>query len=267
MAIKVSGTTVIDDSRNINAGVATFSSLDVTPEVITFSPTDGATNQQTNENIVITFNLNVRKGSGNITLRDGSASGTGIQTIGVSSSSVSISGAEVTIDPPSGLPNQKDIYVVVDADAFQTTGTSSGNAIINTYNFTTKTLELGDAFEGGFLICCSSNVYWVISPFCTEVSRAWSARTDANTRAQDVSGCTGWFTLSIALYDNPFYACRTHIDQYSFGTSDACRYWANDSGNSGDKCFFSIGQFQEKSCSQHNPSVVMRSRAMRCVSY
>ena len=138
MAIKVSGTTVIDDSRNINAGVATFSSLDVTPEVITFSPVDGATNQQTNENIIITFNLNVKKGSGNITLRDGSASGTGIQTIGVSSSSVSISGAEVTIDPPSDLPNQKDIYVVVDADAFQTTGTSSGNAIINTYNFLQK---------------------------------------------------------------------------------------------------------------------------------
>ena len=267
MAIKNSGTTVIDDSRNINAGIGTFTSLDITPEVLTFSPADGATGVETNTDIVITFNLNVRKGSGNITLRNSSGIGTTISTIGVTSSSVTISGAEVTIDPPSYLPNDTDVYVVVDDGAFETTGTSSGNDLINTYNFTTKSLELGDAFEGGFLICCSSNVYWIVSPFCTEVSRAWSARTDANTRAQDVSGCTGWFTLSIALYDNPFYACRTHIDEYSFGNADACRYWANDSGNSGDKCFFHISQNQSKSCSQHNPSVVMRSRAMRCVSY
>ena len=67
--------------------------------MITFSPTDGSSDVSLTSNIQITFNTNVQKGSGNITLRDGSASGSVIQTIAVSSGSVSISGGVVTIDP------------------------------------------------------------------------------------------------------------------------------------------------------------------------
>ena len=63
MAIKVSGTTVIDNDRNINAGIGTFTSLDVPPTVSTFSPADGATGQTINTNIVLTFNVSVRKGT------------------------------------------------------------------------------------------------------------------------------------------------------------------------------------------------------------
>ena len=136
MAIKVSGTTVVDNDRNFNVGVVTATSLDVPPQAITFSPTDGSSDVSLTSNIVITFNVDVAKGSGNITLRDGSASGTVIETIAVSSGSVSISGGAVTINP-SDFSTGKDIYVVVDEGAFTSSFLGSGTELINNYNFTT----------------------------------------------------------------------------------------------------------------------------------
>jgi len=137
MAIKISGTTVIDDSRNISAGIATFTSINVPPVPITFSPAIGATGVSLNSNIIITFNVGVTTGTGNITLRANSASGTAFSTIGVSSSSVSISGGAVTIDPPALIGTATTTFVVVDAGAFSGLTTTSINALINTYSFTT----------------------------------------------------------------------------------------------------------------------------------
>jgi hypothetical protein len=103
MAIKISGTTVIDDSRNVNAGIATFTGLDVPPIPITFSPADGATSVDVASNIIITFNQPMQKGTGNITLRVNSAGGTVLETIAVSAGTVTISGGAVTINPVSSL--------------------------------------------------------------------------------------------------------------------------------------------------------------------
>ena len=71
MAIQVSGVNVIDNERNLSAGIITATSLDVPPLAITFSPTDGSSDVSLTSNIVITFNVTVEKGSGNITLKDG----------------------------------------------------------------------------------------------------------------------------------------------------------------------------------------------------
>ena len=142
-AIKVSGTTVIDNDRNANAGIVTATSLDIDPLPITFSPTDGSSDNALDTNIVITYNASVAKGSGNITLREGSASGTVIETIAVSSGTVSISAGQVTINPASDLPTGKDIYVVVDEGAFVQSNTDLGGSspLLNTYNFTTGLLQ------------------------------------------------------------------------------------------------------------------------------
>jgi large repetitive protein len=78
----------------------------------------GATGVSLNSNIIITFNGTVAKGTGNITLRENSAGGTAFSTIGVSSSSVTISGGAVTIDPPSNIGSATTTFVVVDAGAF-----------------------------------------------------------------------------------------------------------------------------------------------------
>ena len=137
MAIQVSGVNVIDNERNINVGVLTATSVDVPPEVLTFSPTDASSDVALDTNIVITFNVSVIKGSGSIILREGSASGTAIETIAVSSGQVTISGAAVTLNPSSDLPTGKDIYVVVPEGAFRHEALNSETNAINTYNFST----------------------------------------------------------------------------------------------------------------------------------
>ena len=371
MAIQVSGVTVIDNNRNLNVGILTATSVDVPPEPITFSPTDGASDVSSGATPQITFNTNVQKGSGNITLRDGSASGSVIQTIAVSSSDVTISGGVVTINP-GGMPAGKDIYLVVDAGAFESTslgsgnniidtynfsrgpiltssfspsdnatdqsvstnivitfseniakgsgnitlragsasgtvrqtidvtsgavsvsGTqatinpasdleyeedtyvvvdagcftntdgdaASGNAIINTYNFTAEAeLSLGDSFEGGTLICKASSTYWIVAPDSSEVNRNWYSRNDANTRAQQVSGCTGWFVPTASQYQNPGYQCRAYWNI----TSSVC-YWSNSPSGYND----SHAQALNDTFSNMNrvKPYIMRVRAFRTVSY
>ena len=137
MAIQISGTTVIDNSRNVNAGIGTFTALNVPPIPITFSPADSATGVAVASNIVITFNETIAQRTGNITFRSGSAGGTAFSTIGVTSTSVSISGGVATINPPADLPFITDVFVVVDAGSFSGLSTTSVNNLINTYNFTT----------------------------------------------------------------------------------------------------------------------------------
>ena len=379
MAIKVSGTNVIDNERNFNVGVVTATSLDVPPSVVSFSPTDGSSDVSLTSNIVITFSATVEKGSGNITLREGSASGTVIETIAVSSGSVSISGGTVTINP-SDFPTGKDIYVVVDEGAFTsallssgtelintynfTTGpitstafapsdgatdqsvstninlyfseaiskgsgnitirsgsasgtiqqtidvtsgavstysggnahiatinppsdlaydtdtyivvdagcfrnadgdVASGNAIINTYNFTTESdiPPLGDAHQGGHLICCSGGNLWIVAPSSTEVVRSWYSKADATSLANTNAACGDWFIPTRAQLGNPGYKCRTYWEapqvNYSYGT-----YWSNTQHNDGRACYVSL---YNDTCSNTNKNSPYRVRAFRCVSY
>jgi hypothetical protein len=265
MAIQIGGTTVIDNSRNINAGIATFTRLDVPLIPITFSPAIGATSVAAASNIIITFNQLVSKGTGNITLRENSAGGTAFSTIGVSSSSVTISGGTVTIDPPSNIGFGVTTFVVVDAGAFSGITTTLLSAIIDTYSFTALTLNLGDSYEGGFLICKASPLRWVVSPRSAEVSRTWHLRNDANTTAQSVSGCTGWFVPTISQLQNPGYCCR------SFWGCPLCyssfSYWSSTERPPpvpGDACFV---HFSSGNANDVSKPTIRCVRAFRCVTY
>ena len=376
MAIQIGGTTVIDNSRNLNVGIGTFTRLDVPPVPITFSPSIGATNVSLNSNIIITFNRTVAKGTGNITLRANSAGGTAFSTIGVSSSSVTISGGAVTIDPPSNIGTETTTFVVVDAGAFSGLTTTSVNALINTYSFTTTSFAfssinpangatavgidtnvtltftspptrgtgtitlrsgstsgsvietfdaassgqisisgndwildptsdlgfstsihtiipstaiqnyvglnttgadshsfttedpaLGASYEGGFLICKASPLRWVVSPYSAQVSRTWYLRNDANTRSQQVSGCTGWFVPTVSQLQNPGFICRSF-----WGPSpcySAAGYWSSEqSGNY--RAFwvnFSNGTQDNGAPTHGTQTFAQQVRAFRCVTY
>ena len=374
MSIKISGTTVIDDNRNISAGIATFTRLDVPPVPITFSPSIGATDVALASNIIITFNQLVSKGTGNITLRANSASGTAFSTIGVSSSSVTISGGAVTIDPPANIGTGTTTFVVVDAGAFSGITTTSVNNIINTYSFTTVPLSpssivpanaatnvaintnitltfngppvrgtgtitlrsgstsgtviesfdaassgrisisgndytidptsnlgfstsihtiipstaivgyvglnttgadthsfttipdvaLGASYEGGFLICKASPLRWVVSPYSAEVSRTWYLRDDANTTAQSVSGCTGWFVPTISQLQNPGYLCRSFWGPSPCYSSPSTRYWSSTEENSSLACRVYFNNGVADSSGKADARCV---RAFRCVTY
>ena len=262
MAIQIGGTTVIDNSRNLNVGIATFTRLDVPPIPITFSPAIGATSVDVASNIIITFSQPMQKGTGNITLRANSAGGTAFSTIGVSSSSVTISGGAVTIDPPSNIGFAVTTFVVVDAGAFAGITTTSTSALIDTYSFTTVAINLGDSYEGGFLICKASPLRWVVSPRSAEVSRTWYLREDANTRSQAVSGCTGWFVPTCAQLQNPGFCCRSFWGPSPCYSSD--RYW---SSTQVDAICARYVCFTNGTAPNNHKTCTNCVRAFRCVTY
>lgn len=122
------------------------------------------------------------------------------------------------------------------------------------------TAPLGSEICGGFLICRSGGVAWIVAPTSAEVIRNWyDGVTDVPTRAQEVTGVTGWFIPSCGQLQNPGYVCRTYWDTYNaapygsgteFNSSVA---WAVNfaTGNAG------LGP---KNCSAYG-------RAFRCVTY
>ena len=256
---ELGGSSPLLNTYNFTTGPITTSS---------FSPSDGATGQTVSTNIVITFSENIAKGSGNITLRASSASGTVRQTIDVTSGAVSVSGTQATINPPSDLEYEEDTYVVVDAGCFTNADgdAASGNALINTYNFTTESglivppLGQCNSTIGGYLICCSSNNLWIVAPSSSEVTRNWFSRNDSNTRAQQVSGCTGWFVPSCSQLLNPGYQCRTHYDSYSIAN-----YWSNTDVGPGS----AYNTYWGNGFTDWSPkdTSTYRVRSFRCVSY
>ena len=246
-----SGTKLLD-TYNFTTGPITTSS---------FSPSDGATNVAIDSNIVITFSENITKGSGNITLRAGSASGTIRQTIDVTSGAVSVSGTQATINPPSDLEYEEDTYVVVDAGCFTNSDgdAASGNAIINTYNFTTESELLGSSQYGGTIICAASNNYWVVAPDASEVSRTWYNRNDAVIRANSIASCGDWFVPNCTQLYNPGYTCRTYWNNANIG------YYANTEGSSYAAADVA---FNNGNVSATGSKTITRCvRAFRCVSY
>ena len=228
-----------------------------------FSPTDGATDVAIDSNIVITFSENITKGTGNITLRAGSAAGTIRQTIDVTSGAVTVSGTQATINPPSDLEYEEDTYIVVDAGCFRNSDgdVASGNAIINTYNFTTEAAwpALAAEGEGGFLICMAASNLWIVAPSSTEVTRSWYSRNDAVTTAQANAACGNWFIPSIAQLQNPGYTCRTNWDSHTGGI-----YWSNYGPNQSN----AFGVSLTNGVAYHLPKANGHcARAFRCVSY
>lgn len=240
MSIKISGTTVINDSCNITnvnnmcVGVVTItgSSGDIetpgnitaasfasTPLVTMFSPVNGSTGAISSGNIFIAFDQPVEKSTtgigstANIRIRLNSITGTILETIGITSTSVTINEAVVTINPQNDLPQDKTIFVEVDAKAFTTEGGDSPR--IDDYSFTVESPRLGDAYGGGFLLCADGGVRWIVSPYSTELSRSNWQSGHAITCAQTVTGCTGWFFPSCGILKNIGCPRKQFWDQYS----------------------------------------------------
>lgn len=135
---------------------------------------------------------------------------------------------------------------------------ANGRILAEGYDSPLSLASLGDTICGGELICKASAVAWIVAPNTSEVSRTWYCRNDANTRAQQVSGCTGWFVPTRAQLQNPGRTCRTYWDSYSGP------YWSPTEYVSSLACFVNIGNgsssFEYKTCT-------LCVRAFRCVIY
>ncbi len=138
--------TAIKDCNNYYGGInnpwtwnfTTEAGADITsPTVTSFSPADNSIGVSTSTNLIITFNENIAKGTGNIIIKknDGST----IETIDVTTAKVTVSSNSATINPDSALDNLTDYYILIDSTTFEDLAGNdySGINISTTWNFKT----------------------------------------------------------------------------------------------------------------------------------
>jgi hypothetical protein len=98
------------------------------PTVITLSPLNNANDVVISDNLIITFNENMQKGSGNILVVDASNFAI-VETIAVTSDNVSISNAVVTINPTTDLLKSKNYYIRIGSRALTDINSNSYQGI------------------------------------------------------------------------------------------------------------------------------------------
>lgn len=123
------------DGTNFSGCIAS----DTTPPTLqTLNPADNATDVAVNTNLVLSFNENIRKGTGNITIHLAADSSV-VQTIDIASAAVTISGMDLTINPPADLANSTSYYINIPAGAIEDVSGNdyAGFTDAATWNFTT----------------------------------------------------------------------------------------------------------------------------------
>ena len=122
---------------------------------------------------------------------------------------------------------------------------------------------LCSSFGGGFLICKpGSSPAWVVSPYSAEVTRSWYLRNEAATKAQQVSGVSGWFIPTKSQLQNPGYCCRDFWGPSPCYTP--CKYWTETEWNTPHGCTINFTFSQPAFDDKNSPCCV---RAFRCVTY
>ncbi len=138
-----------DLANNNYSGIAdittwnfTIAGADITaPTVINYSPLDNATNVTVSSNLTLTFSEAVQKGTGNILIKEG---GITIQTIDVSSASVTVAGNVVTINPADfGYTAAVNIEMAAGAFIDLANNNYAGINDAATWNFNTEDLVTG----------------------------------------------------------------------------------------------------------------------------
>jgi methionine-rich copper-binding protein CopC len=137
-----------DLANNNYAGTTTYDFRTVAsdrtaPTVTSFSPGDGATGVAASSNIVLTFSEAIARGTGNIVLRAGSATGTAVETFDAATSTrLTLSGSTLTIDPTSNLAGNTQYFVTFASGSIKDLA-NNNYAGTTTYDFrTTSTPSL-----------------------------------------------------------------------------------------------------------------------------
>ena len=227
------------------------------PAIQSLSPADGSTNVSRTTNFVATFDRTITRGTGTIELREGSASGTIIQSYNAATNTnnLTFSGSTLTINPSVTLGYYKQYYPVIPS------GAVVGFGGISNWNARTVNTVVGQSYCGGRIICQTSNCRWIMAPSSSEVVRNWNQRGNANQRAQAVTGVSGWFVASKGQMQNPGFTCRNNWDSFINNY-----YWTNTQApNTSFACRIDFSQNGLVNCAQKTASY--RIRSMKTESY
>ena len=125
---------------------------------ISYSPGIAATGVGATSNIVITFNKPVKANTGTITLKEGAADGSTVESFDVATSdNITISGGQITINPASNFSFSTSIYVAVPAGSYKDILNTSSSPGISTYSFETEGVTYTDPFDGTFQLFASGS--------------------------------------------------------------------------------------------------------------
>lgn len=138
------GGTVTDVAGNNFAGTDRYDFATkqekIPPKVISFFPADGVVDVSPSQSIRVTFSENIKRGSGNIVLKD--SSGKIIETYkAASSSNISISNNTLTIDPSNKLATNKRYFVTFAPGSIKDL-VGNNYAGAKGYDFTTATIDI-----------------------------------------------------------------------------------------------------------------------------
>ncbi len=116
----------------------TFRALDATPPTVnTYAPTNGSTNVLVSQNLVLTFDEPMQKGTaGKVIFYDGADK---LDSLDITSANITINANQVTINPVQDLPAGKTISVQITAGALESTTAVAFPGILSntTWSFTT----------------------------------------------------------------------------------------------------------------------------------
>jgi hypothetical protein len=113
---------------------------DIKPTILTLSPVDNVTAVAVDSDLVITFNTDIVKDTGNIVIKKSSDDST-IETIVASSELVTISGAVVTINPTTNLNFNTEYYIQIDNSSFKDSAGNSYAGISDTTSWSFTTVD------------------------------------------------------------------------------------------------------------------------------
>jgi hypothetical protein len=135
-------TVTVEEGQGYSVGssasaTGTIENVDTTaPTVSTFSPTDAATGVVVGSNIVLTFSEAIQRGTGNIQIRSGSATGGVVETFDTATSTgLSIFNSTLTINPTSDLAYGTRHFVTFAAGSVRDLA-GNNYAGTNIYDFT-----------------------------------------------------------------------------------------------------------------------------------
>ncbi len=128
-----------DTAFTINPYPYSFAFDNIVPTISSTSPTDNADSIALDTNYQITFSETMVKGTGNISISDG----TDTVTVDVSTTRVAIADNIVTINPEEDLSNDdSEYYIQIPNTAFEDTGGNAFEGILDTTTWCFTTIDL-----------------------------------------------------------------------------------------------------------------------------
>lgn len=174
------------------------------PLVATYSPANNTTGITTNTSLVLTFNEEIKKGTGYIYLKKSSDNSV-IEKIDVTGTSVSISNQNVlTIVPSVSMPSSSDIYVQLDAGVVTDLSNNAfaGISTNNTWKFKTEALPLSATISGKNINSCNSSggeATVVVTGGTAPYYYTWSPTGGSGARATGLIAANYTCTITDAL--------------------------------------------------------------------